>query len=239
MKNLIKTALIISILGAISFSQQCFAQTVSVEQFKSIVEKQAKQDLLKYDLDDCEVSVGNLPINSFELPEGKISVEIVNGSNGLMAREFKKININVNGNYVRTYYAPIETKAFKYVAVAKQVVQRDKVIPLQAVEFKRMNVVGNLNNTVDASEIARELVATKMFYPGDMITKRYTVSKPDVVKNAMVTVTFRTGTNLNVAIDGVALMQGNVGDMIQVRNKKYNKIYTGEITGINQVLVQI
>ena len=110
MKNLIKIALIISIFGAVSFAQQCFAQTVSVEQFKSIVEKQAKQDLLNYDLDDCEVSVGNLPINSFELPDGKVTVEIVNGSNGLMAREFKKININVNGNYVRTYYAPIETK---------------------------------------------------------------------------------------------------------------------------------
>ena len=55
----------------------------------------------------------------------------------------------------------------------------------------------------------------------------------------MVTVTFKTGQNLNISIDGIALTQGNIGDIIQVKNKRYNKIYTGEITGINQVLVQI
>jgi flagella basal body P-ring formation protein FlgA len=55
----------------------------------------------------------------------------------------------------------------------------------------------------------------------------------------MVTVNFKTGSNINVAIDGVALMQGNIGDFIQVKNKRFNKIYTGEVVGINQVLVQI
>ena len=72
-----------------------------------------------------------------------------------------------------------------------------------------------------------------------MITKRYTISKPDIVKNAMVTVNFRAGSDLNIAVEGIALMQGNIGDTIQVKNKRFNKIYTGEITGINQVLVQI
>ena len=65
------------------------------------------------------------------------------------------------------------------------------------------------------------------------------MSKPDIVKNAMVTVNFRTGNALNIAVEGIALMQGNKGDTIQVKNKRFNKIYTGEVTGVNQVLVQI
>lgn len=237
MNNLIKSFLILSVL--LGSAHICQAQVVSAEKFKSLVVQQAKKDLQKYNIDDSEVSVGHLPVSSFTLPDGKITVEIVSGSNNLSAREFKKININVNGKYARTYYAPIETKAFKHVAVAKEVIQRDKIVPLQAVEFKRMDVVGNLENTVSLEDISKELVATKVFYPGEMITKRYTMAKPDIVKNAMVTVNFKAGSGLNIAVEGVAMMQGNIGDTIQVKNKRFNKIYTGEVTGVNQVLVQI
>ena len=237
MNNIIKTFLILSVL--IGSAHICQAQVVSAEKFKSLVVQQAKKDLQKYNIDDSEISVGHLPVISFTLPDGKISVEIVSGSNNLSAREFKKININVNGKYARTYYAPIETKAFKHVAVAKEVIQRDKIVPLQAVEFKRMDVVGNLENTVSLDDISKELVATKVFYPGEMITKRYTMAKPDIVKNAMVTVNFRAGAGLNITVEGIAMMQGNIGDTIQVKNKRFNKIYTGEVTGVNQVLVQI
>lgn len=241
MKNIIKTLLIASIIaGTSSFASVCTAQELSADQFKTIVVKQAKKDLLKYNIDESDITVGHLPVTSLSLPDGKVSVEIVtNANNNITAREFKKINIYVNGKYARSYYAPIETKAYKHVAVAKEVIQRDKIVPLQAVEFKKMNVVGNLNNTISLHDIARELVATKVFYPGEMISKRYTITKPDIVKNAMVTVNFKTGADLNIAVEGIALMQGNVGDTIQVKNKRFNRIYTGEVTGVNQVLVQI
>ena len=238
MKKLIKTLLIITIFSGMA--AQCFAQTLSADQFKALVSAQAKKDLQKFNLDDCEVTVGHLPVQSFTVPDGKVTVEIVsNGYQSLTPKEVKKVNIYVNKNYARTYYVPLETKAYKHVAVAKEVIQRDKIIPLQSVEFKRMDIMGNLNNTVSLEDISRELVATKAFFPGNMILKRYTMSKPDIVKNAMVTVNFRTGNALNIAVEGIALMQGNKGDTIQVKNKRSNKIYTGEVTGVNQVLVQI
>lgn len=238
MKNLITTLLITAVLTG--FANAAPAQELSADKFKAIVVKQAKKDMLKYEIDEAEVTVGHIPVSSLSLPDGKVTVELVaNPNNNITAREFKKINIYVNKQYVRSYYAPIETKAYKYTAVAKELIQRDKIIPLQAVEFKKINVVGNLNNTVNMNDISKELVAKKVFYPGEMISKRYTTAKPDIVKNAMVTVNFRTGTDLNIAVEGIALMQGNIGDTIQVKNKRFNKIYTGEVTGINQVLVQI
>ena len=243
MKKLIKTSLtILTLTGFVltGLASQCFAQVLPAEKFKSLVAAQAKKDLEKYDLDECDVTVGHIPIQSFNLPDGEVTVEIVsNGYNNMTAKEFKKVNIKVNNSYARTYYVPIETKAYKYVAVAKEVIARDKVIPLQSVEFKKVDIMGNLDNTVNANDISKELVAKKMFYPGDIITKRYTMAKPDVVKNAMVTVNFKTNSNLTVSVEGTALMQGNKGDMIQVKNKRFNKIYTGEVIGTNQVLVQI
>ena len=237
MKKLFNIALI-AILAA-GFSNAAYSQTLSDTQFKSLVAKQAEKDLEKFNVDEAKVTVGHLPVSSFELPDGKVSVEIVSSSNSLTAREYKKVNIKVNGVYARTYYVPLETQAYKYAVVAKEVIQRDKVITPQAVELKKVNVIGNLGNTLNLNDISKEVVAVKVFYPGDLVTKRYTKSKPDVVKNAMVTVNFKTGANLNIAVDGIAVTQGNVGDIIQVKNKRYNKIYTGEVTGTNQVLVQI
>lgn len=237
MKKILNIALIGLILTG--FAAQCSAQVLSSDKFKAIVVKQAKKDLESFNVDESEVTVGHLPIDSFQLPDGKVSVEIVSNNNSLVAKEYKKVNISVNGQYARTYYVPIETKAYKYAAVAKEMIPRDRIVPLQAVEFKKVNVIGNLNNTLNLSDISREIVATKVFYPGDLITKRYTKSKPDIVKDAMVTVNFRTGKDLNITVEGIAVVQGNIGDTIQVKNKRFNRIYTGQVTGINQVLVQI
>ena len=138
MKKLFQTVLILATM--VSTANTCLSQVVSAEQFKQIVAAQAEKDLQRYNLDDVEISVGHIPVSTIELPDGKISVEVVSASNTLMAREYRKINICVDGKYAKTYYAPIETKAYKYVAVAKQIIQRDKVIPLQAVEYKKTNI---------------------------------------------------------------------------------------------------
>lgn len=237
MKKLVKIALISFIL--IGFGTQSFAQSLSAAQFKSIVAKQAKKDLEQFNVDESEIIIGHLPVEAFELPDGKVTVEIISNTNSLTAKEYKKVNININGHYARTYYVPIETKAYKYAAVAKEMIPRDRVVPLQAVEFKKVNVIGNLNNTLNLSDISKEIIAVKVFYPGDLITKRYTKSKPDIVKNAMVTVNFKTGKDINISVDGIALTQGNIGDSIQVKNIRFNRIYTGQVTGVNKVLVQI
>ena len=69
--------------------------------------------------------------------------------------------------------------------------------------------------------------------------KIFSRNPADIPAPVSVTVNFRTGNALNIAVEGIALMQGNKGDTIQVKNKRFNKIYTGEVTGVNQVLVQI
>lgn len=216
-----------------------FAQTLTLEQFQNLVAKQIKTDFAQYNLDDLEVNVNRLPVSKLTLPEGKVTVKVYSNSKALVAKEYKKVEIYVNKTYAQTYYVPTEVKAYKYAAVAKEMIQRDKIIPLQAVEVKKVDVTSNLNNTLNASDLAPGLVAGKIFYPGEIITKRFTKSKPDVVKNAIVTVNFKTGSDINIAVEGIALTSGNIGDMIQIKNKRFNKIYTGKVSGTNQVLIQI
>ena len=133
MKKLIKTLLILSIF--VGITNICDAQTITADQFRARVSAQAKKDLEKYDLDDCEVTIGHVPVQSFEIPEGKISIEIVSNGQSLSPREFKKVNVKVNGTTSKTYYVPMETKAFKYVAVAKEMIQRDNFYNLLYLYF--------------------------------------------------------------------------------------------------------
>ena len=60
-----------------------------------------------------------------------------------------------------------------------------------------------------------------------------------MLKNAIVAVHFKTESNLNIVVEGIALNQGSIGDVIQVKNRRMNKTYTGTVVGENKVEIQI
>lgn len=237
MKKFFSTLLISTmILGT---GTSCFAQTLSAEALKSLVAQQIKSDMKRYELDEIEVNVSNPAVQSFTLPDGKVSVTVTSNSNGLNPREYKKVNICVNKKIVQTAFVQAEVKAYKTVAVAREMIARDKAIPCQAVEMKKTDVLKYINETMTLDDLSKGLLAKKVFYPGEVLSRKYTASRPDVLKDAMVSVNFKTDNNLIIAVEGIALNQGNVGDTIRVKNKRLNRIYTGTIVGENRVLIQI
>ena len=60
-----------------------------------------------------------------------------------------------------------------------------------------------------------------------------------IMKDSIVTMYFKSQNDLYITLDGVAISEGNMGEMVAVRNKKYNRIYSGKIVGENKVLIQI
>lgn len=237
MKKLFSTLLISTLI--LGTGTGCLAQTLSAQSFKNIVENQIKTDLKGYNLEEIEVNITNVPVESFSIPDGKISVSVTSNSNGLNPREYKKINILVDKKIVRTTFVQAEVKAFKSVAVAKTTISRDKAISFQSVEIKKVDVLKNINETLSSEEIAQGLLAKKAFFPGEIISKKYTATRPDVLKDAIVSVNFKTENNLTIAVEGIALTQGNIGDTIQVKNKRLNRVYTGTVVGENRVQIQI
>ena len=120
MKKILLTALIFI---TASLHNACMAQVISADSFKMLVKNQICTDLKKYNLENAEVSIGNIPVSQLTLPDGKVSVEVISNSNGTAPKEYKKINILVNGANVRTLYVQAEIKAFKNAAVAKEMIQ--------------------------------------------------------------------------------------------------------------------
>ncbi len=236
MKKILITALI---FFSIPLHNAAQAQVISAEGFKVLVKNQIKADLRQFNLENAEVNIGNVPVEQLTLPEGKVSVEVISNSNGTAPKEYKKINVLVNGKIVRTLYVQAEVKAYKYAAVAREMIQRDRAITPQSVEFKKVDVLKYLNTSLSEKDVEKGLIAKKVFYPGEVISKKFTASRPDVMKNAIVAVHFKTESNLNIVVEGIALNQGCIGDVIQVKNKKLNKTYTGTIVGENKIEIQI
>ncbi len=237
MKKIFRTILISLLI--FTTGAGCFAQELTLAQFQKIVSKQIQEDLKNYELDELEVIVNRLPVQKLVLPDGKVSVKVTSNSKNLVPREYKKIDVYVNNKYQQTFYVQVEIKAYKYAVVAKELIPRDKIIPMQSVELKKENVITCMDTTLNMYDISKGLVAGKVFYPGEILSKRFAKAKPEVVKNSTVTVNFKTNSDLTVSVEGIAMTTGYKGDLVQVKNKRYNKIYSGKVVGENQVLIQI
>ena len=42
-----------------------------------------------------------------------------------------------------------------------------------------------------------------------------------------------------ISVDAIALTNGNIGDLVNVKNSVYNKIYTGKVVSKNRVQIEI
>ncbi len=215
------------------------ARTLSADVIKILIADEVKSDLAVYKPDEVIVGVSNLPVESITVPDGKVSLSVASNSKKLNPKEFKKITIMVNKKPVRVLHAAVSVQVFKNVPVAKEVIARDKAISMRSIEMKKVDITGNIDDVLTPEDLSGGLIARKMFYPSEIITKKYTVSRPDVVRNAIVSVNFKSGEDLSIMVEGIALSQGRIGDTIQVKNKNYNKIYTGTVVGENRVQVEI
>lgn len=236
MKKLITISLII-LLNCIC--SKTYAQVILTKDLAKIIENKQIQELQEQGYKDIEVSVINIPIEKLTIPDGEVSVKINSNASEFTSREYKKIDILVNSKYARSIGVPIGIKIYKNVLVAKDTIMRDGSLNSGNLTTKREDILTLTQQTLDEKDLATDFVSLRMYKAGDIIDKRFTKSKPDIVKNAIVTVIFKTGDDMNITVEGIALTDGKIGNYIAIQNKNYKKTYTGKVIGTNKVLVQI
>ena len=188
---------------------------------------------------EIEVKVLSIPLKNIQVADGEISLKLLSNQANLNAREYKRVSIYVNGNYQRTIGVPIELKVYENIMVAKDTIFKDNALTEKNVEFKRYNIALLTQRPITPKDISQEMLATKIYRPGEVIDKRFSKIKPDIARLANVTVIFKTANDLSISIDGVALCEGNIGSVISVENKTYKKVYMGKVIGTNKILVEI
>jgi len=235
MKKIINLSLItILTLSALTVQARTYsADEIKVEISKSVVEHDSK-----YTDASLVATVVALPFMSLALPEGKVSFKTSSCLDKFMPRSLKKVDVYVNDNFVKTFNAPVDIKAYKDVLVAATNIDREKLITKSIVNVKNMEVSNSLEYVLTENMIEKEIITKKMYREGEILDKRLVKLRPDVQRCTPVTA-YMTVNNLMISIEATALAEGMMGEYIGVENKGYKRVYTGKIIGENKVLIEM
>lgn len=234
-----KKALKIFLIMILAFtSLKANSAVITDTQIKNIIVKKVAENSKLYTDAQLEVSVVGLPFKDLTLPDGKITFVVKPSADKFMARDLEKVSVFVNDKCVKTFNAPVVVKAYEDVIVAAGFINRETPITPNLVKVKRFEVSNTLGYQLTLDSLQKEVIARKCFMEGEIIDKRFVKSRPDVLRNSMVTVFFNSN-NLTVTTEATALSDGVIGDNICTMSKSYNRIYTGKVIGENKVLVKI
>lgn len=236
MNKKIFTAIITTIL--VFSSLKAFAVVIPEEKIKQEISKQIIHKYRNYTNGEIEVNVVATPYSSITVPDGKVTYKVFLNSDKFLPRDLVKVAILVNGRVRQSFNAPIVVKIYDYVFVAASSIEREKPINASDVLLEKKEVSNNFSHVLREDSLYKERYAKKYFSKGEIIDDRYVKLKPDVLRNSVVTVLFNTN-NLTVSVDGVAMSDGVIGEIITVLNKDYNKVYKGTVIGENRILVKI
>lgn len=233
-KNLIT---VVCLFGAV---MSVNAQTVTSAQVKAQIAGQLTETYKKQFKDvDVQVKIMATPFAEIQLPDGKITYKITQGGDKILPRDIKRIDVYVNGAFIRTLNLPAQTSVYKDVLVASDDINREQAISKETTEVKRIDISMKMDYILTDKVLGKEMSAKKAFRKGEVIDKRFVKMRPDVARNGDVRIFFVANGAVMVTIDGTAMADGMYGDYVNVENKNYKKVYTGKVIGENRVLVNI
>lgn len=235
MKNIIKILLIMILVFS---SLKANAVILSSSEIKAAISKQVQANYKKYTDAKTEANIVALPFDTLSVPDGKISFVVTQSIDKFMARDLVKVSVYSDNKLIKTFNAPVVVKAYQNVLVASCYIEREKELDYNIVKIEKKEIADHFEQYLRPESMNNHIVTKKVFAKGEVIDKRFIKLRPDVLRNANVTVLF-DNSNLTVTVDAIALTDGIVGDNICIMNKKYNKIYKGTVVGENKVLVKI
>lgn len=226
---------LIMMIGALGAN----AQMVSSSDVKTAVSAILESNYKKITNGDVEVKVSATPFAQLQLPDGKVSYKIVSGADKVLPRDIKRVDIYVNGAFIKTLNLPVQTIVYKEVLVASDFINREQALTKDCTTLKKVDVSMKMDYVLTDKMLEKEITTKKAFQKGEVIDRRFVKMRPDVMRNADVRIFFVSNGAVMISIDGTAMADGMTGDYVNVENKNYKKVYNGKVIGENKVLVNI
>lgn len=235
-KTAVKTIIILVLI--VLTGTGVFAAVVEKEALKSEIEEYVVSKLSKYIDGDIEAEVKYIPFRELSVPSGERKIVIEINSSDFSSRKMATVTIYVNGRKVKKFGVPVSLKLYKKVWIATENVKRGKSLSNSNVVLEKLDVTREYKNVITSEKNLTDYIASRNIRSGQIIDKRFVISKPDVMKNSVVSVIFTT-KGLKISIDAKATHNASVGDYVKVKSDIYEKYYTGVVVSPNKVLVEI
>lgn len=215
------------------------AQTLSSVQVKNDVTDILQKSYTKMTNADVEVKIIATTFNNLVLPDGKVSYKITQGGDKIVPRDIKRVDVFVDGTFIKSLNLPTQTSVYKEVLVASDVINREQAITKDNTVLKKMDISLRADYVLEKGLLNKEMSAKKSFRKDEILDKRFVQIRPDVVRNMDVKIFFVSNGAVMITIDGTAMADGMTGDYVTVENRQYKKCYKAKVVGENKVLVNI
>ena len=140
------------------------------------------------------------------------------------------------GNIVKTFPLNIQIQIYKEVLVALENIPYGKSVDNSNTKLERKEISKIYDNIL--TYLPDDSISSKNIVKGSAIQKNALKKKAIIVKNQNVDIEF-IGNGIQITLRGKALNEGAMGDLINVRSEKYNKIYSARVDSNSKVTVRI
>lgn len=240
MKKSIRNLILFLILA---LSSKCaFCYTLNYAELEGIVKKKVeseiKSDVLKYS-SDYKINITGIPQTSIITNENTIpNVVILSQDNTFKPVSFKRVLIkDSKNNIVKTFAINTRVLIYKEVLCANSQIPFNSEINSSNTILQKKEISRYLDKTLD--KLDNTMISSRNYQKDDIILLNQTKSKSVVLKNSTVDIVFISPKGLRITLQGKALNDGAIGDIIAVRSNKYNKTYSAKINSATEVTVRI
>ncbi len=173
------------------------------------------------------------------LPRGELSYDI--SEIGIYKKEGGyrnyQVNFRIDGEPARKVTVRAYLKVYKEIFVAKDTIQRDKIIEEADLVRVRRNVDRTTADYVTKPQDLVGKIATRTINPKEVIQER-TVTTPPLVNNGdRLTILYETPL-LRLTAPGISMSKGRMGEKIPVRNADSKLVVYATVQDENTVQVQ-
>lgn len=239
MKKQLKNLMLFLIFALSSNAAFCYVLTS--DELKNELNKkinfQLKEQLKNYSSDYKFQIVGisneNIIVNENQKPK----IELISQNNSFSQNQYKRVLIkNSNNQTIKAFPINVQTFVYKDVLVANSIIPYNQEINSTNTTIEKREISRFLGKTY--SGVQNDLISTRNYSKGSIITSQYTKTKSAILKNSIVDIVFQA-KGMNIKLKGVALKEGSIGETILVRSQQYNKTYNAVVLSQNEVMVRI
>ena len=178
-------------------------------------------------------------VNDVFLPRGELSYDI--SEIGVYKKEGGyrnyEINFRVDGKSARKVTVRAYLKVYKEIFVAKDTIQRDKIIEETDLVRVRRNVDRTTADYVTEPQDLVGKIATRTINPKEVIQERTVATPPLVNTGDRLMIVYETPL-LRLTAPGISMSKGRMGEKIPVRNADSKLVVYATVQDENTVQVQ-
>lgn len=173
------------------------------------------------------------------LPRGELSYDI--NEIGIYKKEGGyrnyQVNFRIDGELVRKVTVRAYLKVYKEIFVARDTIQRDKIIEETDLVRVRRNVDRTTADYVTEPQELVGKIATRTINPKEVIQERTVITPPLVNTGDRLTIIYETSL-LRLTAPGISMSKGRMGEKIRVRNADSKLVVYATVQDENTVQVQ-